>query len=195
MEPVLAVFQGLELFYNRRIGRNVSVGLANVLPADITVPVQDKYGRSWQAVAQQVKDFILGHHLSRNVVENRELQPQFFNDVIGSLQVVGAYGQDFGIERGYLGVVFLQLYKLPAAVDSPESPVENQHHILLPDVRVQRNRLIVGGGKSKSGRRRLGRLRSCHRVGRSNLIRSNRSIRIGSIGVNYRSGRWRLGVG
>ena len=113
------------------VGGAVAPAVADVLPSNCAVPVQDKRRGSGNTVGQHPVFFDYHRVL---IGQDREFQADDINCVLGLGQVVCAYRQYFGSQSADGAVVFLQLHELLTAEGSPEPPVEDQHHGLLSDI-------------------------------------------------------------
>ena len=107
-----------------------------------------------EAVAQQVEDTVLADHVGGGIDEEweTEVEPAGQRHDRGSL--VGADGDDLGVEALYPVVGLLQLNELPTAVDSPGAAVKDEHDVALASVGGQGHVIADNARKGEVGRHR-----------------------------------------
>ena len=127
----------LELADNLGVGRPVRPGIANVLPADGAIFVQQNSGWCGQPVVQQVEHPVFSGNPAPWVVKDRELQAQQLRRKFDLRKVVGCHRQDLRPQRFEFFVVFPQLHELHPTVYSPETAEEYQDHVTFTPVSLQ----------------------------------------------------------
>ena len=118
-------------------GRAVACGPADVLVPYDALLVDDKGRGSSETIKAQVVDPVFAYHVGIRVIQHWKWDADSLSHVLSLGQVIGAYRHDFCIEVSYLVVLFCQLNELGAAVNSPESPVEHDHDVLIAKLSVE----------------------------------------------------------
>ena len=108
------------------------VTLTDRFPHQRSGIVKHEYRCRGQAVAVEVENAVLPRNFRITVcVDDWELRDEVFHREFGASQIVGAKRDYFGICAYDLFVVLCQIDELAAAEGSPESPIEDQHRVLI----------------------------------------------------------------
>ncbi len=105
---------------------------------DDPVLVHDERCGSSEAVSQPIVHVVSLRSFSRRVVQDREGDAQFLDDLRSAAQVVDTDGQYLCVQFLDFLVTFRQPDELLAAVGSPERPVEHHRQALLSPVGLHR---------------------------------------------------------